>query len=117
MSYKKTFKQIAKSDVFLAGGKQIDLTKKLTKLGKKLAKKDNVNWHLGGDSGYDLGSFIVGAYWALTEWHGGQHSDTYRAMCCLGRIFRPGSTSGPEGGTSEAIVYELVNDYYMEQDK
>lgn len=40
-----------------------------------------------------LGDLIVNAYWHYCEWHGGQSSDGYRALCALGGIFSPGMSS------------------------
>ena len=61
-------------------------------------------WYLG-EFGYSLDSIIVGAYWHLTEWHAGQWSDEYRAMCALGQIFDPGMACGPEPDSCEQMVY------------
>ena len=51
-----------------------------------------------------LMDFIVGAYWHYTEWHGGQWSPEYRALCALGQIFDPGMTM-PE---SENETYQSL---------
>lgn len=57
----------------------------------------------------DIASLIVGAYWHFTEWHAGQYSDSYAALCALGSIFQPGYTDGPEPESSEQYAYESLN--------
>lgn len=53
--------------------------------------------YLGDGNECALCDLIPGLYWSLTEWHGGQASDTYAAMCALGQVFKPGMTSAPTG--------------------
>lgn len=65
---------------------------------------DETVWYLG-EFDVSLDALIVGGYWHLVEWHAGQWSDQYRAMCALGRIFKPGMTDGPEPDSSEMDVY------------
>ena len=54
---------------------------------------DNDDWlYIGECRACALADYIVGAYWHFSEWHGGQWTDSYRALCALGRIFDPGMT-------------------------
>jgi len=53
-------------------------------------------WYIGECTESALSDFIVGAYWHYTEWHGGQNSDSYAALCALGAIFQPGMTCPPD---------------------
>ncbi len=78
----------------------------LEKLANRLdaTETDETVWCLG-EFDVSLDALIVGAYWHLTEWHAGQWSDGYRAMCALGNIFSPGCTSGPEPKSVEKDVY------------
>ena len=70
---------------------------------------DTEDWCCIGEcEAYSVDSLIVGAYWALSEWHGGQASDSYATLCALGGIFHPGMTDGPEEGTAEELAYEDV---------
>lgn len=114
MSYKETFNKIMSSSLFRLDGEDIDLTQALTDLGNQVMEADEADWNLGELLDCSLPDLIVGAYWALTEWHGGQHSSTYAAMCSLGRVFNPGYASGPEEGTSEEYAYQVVNEYYQD---
>ena len=50
-------------------------------------------WCIGEGGECDLADFIVGAYWHYTEWHDGQYSPTYAALCSLGTVFQPGMSS------------------------
>lgn len=62
-------------------------------------------WGIGEFGTCCLSDFIVGAYWHYTEWHGGQYSESYVALCALGRVFSPGM-SGPE---EENEAYQALN--------
>lgn len=62
-------------------------------------------WHLGEFGEYTLDALLVGAYWHFTEWHAGQWSSSYAALCAIGRVFNPGMTDGPEPDSSEYYVY------------
>ena len=73
-------------------------------------------WYLN-DCSYGVEAFIVGGYWHLTEWHGGQWSDSYRAMCSLGTVFNPGMTSGPEPESCEEDIYNLLDQLAEEYNK
>jgi hypothetical protein len=54
-----------------------------------------------------LGSLLVGTYWFLSDYHGGQNSLEYRTLCSVGRIYKPNMSSGPEEDSSEAMAYEM----------
>lgn len=69
--------------------------------------------YIGELSAFDLASFIVGAYWAFSQWHGGQSSPEYAALSALSGLFKPGGTSGPEPESSESFAFDLVNDYFI----
>lgn len=98
MTLAEAHSAIALSSIFMTRGQDIDLPAALI---------DLVDAYMTGNEQYDefvfdrigeftaapLGDMIVGAYWALTEWHAGQSSPEYAAMCALGRIFKPGMSS------------------------
>jgi hypothetical protein len=48
------------------------------------------DWIYIGEHSYTVDSFIVAGYWHLSQWHSGQASDSYRALCSLGTVFSPG---------------------------
>lgn len=70
---------------------------------------DETLWYIGEHGYASLDSLIVGAYWHYTEWHGGQYSKSYAALCCLGDIFDPGF-SGLDMDSSEYDVYLTFHD-------
>jgi len=71
---------------------------------------DNDEWlYIGECSSATPDSLLIGAYWHLTEWHGGQYHPTYAAMCSIGQVFQPGMTNGPEEESSEHDVYTALN--------
>jgi hypothetical protein len=108
------YNAIMRSDVFRLNGPEIDLPRALSLLGQALHRHELTEgvWSLGEGSDACLGDLIVGAYWACGEWHGGQASDTYAALCSLGAIFSPGMTNAPESEDSEYIAYELVCEWF-----
>ena len=80
-------------------------------LGNAVHNYDGENedmWYLNEFS-YGVEAFIVGGYWHLTEWHSGQWSDSYRALCSLGTVFSPGMTSGCEPESCEQDIYEMLD--------
>ena len=53
---------------------------------------------------------IVGAYWFMADYHGGQSSKEYEALSVLGRVYKPGCSSGPENESTEQDVYEALEE-------
>lgn len=114
------FDKIMQSELFRLNGPAIDLPDALIEMGNALAdtETDESLWSLGEFGECDIGSLIVGAYWALTEWHGGQYSQSYAAMCALGRVFSPGCTSAPTSeDQSEFYPYQAVGEWFKSHPK
>ena len=112
---------IAESSIFRIDGATIDFPAALIDLANAVHSLDHGDddtefiWSsVGEHTECPLGDLIVGAYWSLAEWHGGQEPDTYAALCALGRVFNPGMSDGPEEGSCEYGVYEMVNTYLDE---
>jgi len=108
------YNAIMRSEVFRNDGPQIDLPRALALLGDAAHNRETQEaiWSdLGEFTEAPLGDLIVGAYWALSEWHGGQGSPTYAALCSLGQVFSPGCADGPEPDSSEFTAYELVSSW------
>lgn len=110
------FNAVMESELFRLNGPAIDLPEALITLADAINAYDGEteDWiYLGEGLDTCLSDFIPGAYWALTEWHGGQASDSYRALCALGSIFSPGYTSAPESEEeSEWTAYDAVNQWF-----
>lgn len=66
-------------------------------------------WSIGEFGSCTVDSLIVGAYWHYSEWHAGQNSESYRALSCLGQVYRPGMASGPEPDSTENDVYRALD--------
>ena len=114
----EAFDAIMGSDIFRLNGPRIDLCAALEELAEAVhaEPEDSDGWiYLGEFSECTCADLIVGAYWALTEWHGGQWSDEYRAMCALSKVFSPGMSSAPteEDGGGEFEAYRAVGDYFQ----
>jgi len=76
---------------------------------------ESEDWlYLGESSEACLSDLIPGLYWALTEWHAGQSSDSYRALCSLGSVFSPGMASAPTGPGDDSSwdAYDALNRWF-----
>lgn len=108
----KAWKDIEGSNLFRLNGPEIDLCETIEKLVSEI-KGSEEDWYSWGEFGEcSAPDFIIGAYWALAEYHGGQWSDEYAAMCSLGTIFSPGMASGPEPDSGEQYAYDAVCEYF-----
>ena len=108
----RVFHRIMNSAVFRVDGPEIDVLSALTVLCECIQGEDETAWDTGEGLECTLGDLIVGAYWALTECHGGQASPEYAALSMLGEIYTPNMAAGPEEYTSERLSYELFRDHF-----
>jgi hypothetical protein len=113
---------IIESEVFRLDGPAVDLPEALIALAHSVRdnETDESTWSIGEHTEAPLGDLIVGAYWSLTEWHAGQSSPEYAALCALGEIFSPGMTGPPdpedtENAGSELTAFELCNQWFQER--
>ena len=61
-------------------------------------------WSVGEFGHSSLPDTIEGAYWHLTDWHEGEGSTSYYALCALGSVFNPGmSTPNPDNEVYKAL--------------
>lgn len=108
----RVFNEIMSSDMFRLDGEAIDLPEKVIELVDEIKEdEDECKWYIGEGGECCLDDFIVGAYWAFTEWHGGQSSIEYQALSALGDIFSPGMSSLNEEG-SEYFAYEQCCEWF-----
>ena len=68
---------------------------------------------VGQDSECDLCSLFIGSYWHLADHHSGQGSDSYRVLCKVGEVYKPGCCSGPQPETMEQDAYEMMERLYL----
>jgi len=71
---------------------------------------DESVWQIGEFEAADLGSLLVGTYWFLSDYHSGQDSEEYEALCDAGDIYSPNMATGPEPDSSEELVYQAWED-------
>ena len=113
---KQVFDEIMNSELFRIDGKTINLPEIILELCQAINGEDETNWYLGEGLECSLSDLIPGAYWSLTEWHGGQWSEEYAALCALGSIFSPGMTCPPESGEyPEWTAYDACNRWFESQ--
>jgi len=72
------------------------------------SETDENTWYIGESSDCDLASLVIGAYWHYTEWHGGQSSKGYAALCALGQIFEP-NMSTLDNDAPEHYAYSALD--------
>jgi hypothetical protein len=108
--YQATFEQIMQSEVFRLDGKKINLVSRLIELAQQVENNNQINWSLGEGLECSLDTLISGAYWAMSEWHAGQNSASYRCLSALGIIFSPGASGPPkEYEHPDYVAYEMVS--------
>jgi len=107
------FERIIKSALFRLDGPQIDLCKALIELCDAINREEETDWSLGESDVCSLDLLLIGAYWSLTEWHGGQFSPEYAALCSIGSIFSPGMSCPPiSDDEPEFYPYQACNEYF-----
>ncbi len=67
-------------------------------------KGNTEDWIYIGEDNTPIDALIVGSYWHLVDWNGGQHSITYKTLSLLGEVFNPGM-SCLDKDNSEHDVY------------
>jgi hypothetical protein len=80
-------------------------------------KGETEEWiYIGEYSECQLDDLLVGAYWHFTNWHNGQSSDSYLALCAIGQIYKPNMECPPsdeeeesEDHESSASCFRLMN--------
>lgn len=63
-------------------------------------------WCIGEFDSASLDNLLVGTYWFLTSYIS-ENSIEDRVRSCIGEIFFPNMSCGPEPGSSEEYVYEV----------
>jgi hypothetical protein len=107
------FNTILKSSLFRLNGPQIDLCQVILDLCHAIKSEEETDWSLGEGRECTLDSFLIGAYWSLSEWHGGRASPEYAALCAIGSIFSPGMASAPTSDDEpEYWPYVAVNNHF-----
>jgi hypothetical protein len=110
------FDRIAGSSMFRTDGADIDLCPALIELAQAVHAEpsDNDAWLSLGEFGeFTCPDLIVGAYWALSEWHAGQYSPEYAALSALGDVFQPGMSSQPtDDEQPEYYPYKAIGEYF-----
>ncbi len=108
------FHLIMRSSLFRLDGAEIDLCETLSELCEAINDEPETNWSMGEGLEATLDSLLVGAYWSLAEWHGGQWSPEYATLCQIGRIFNPDRTSAPESDQDgpKWEAYDACNRYF-----
>ena len=108
---KMQFEKILQSEIFCRNGAEIDFCESIVELCDAIVDESETDWSIGEGEICDLSALLIGSYWALSEWHSGQTSDEYRALCAIGRIYSP-NASGVEPESSEEIAYDLLNKFF-----
>lgn len=113
------YNSILGSELFRFDGEKIEcLSTRIIELCEAVeACEDESKWYYGETGACCLSDFIAGAYWSFSEWHAGQDSPEYAALCALGSIFSPGMTNTPEEGEPECDAYKACNEWFLNRGK
>jgi hypothetical protein len=112
MTTEEIHASILASSVFRTGGPPIDLCASLIALADAIKAEPETDWNIGEYTEACLSDLVVGAYWALSEWHAGQWSDSYAALCALGGIYSPNMERAPDEDDSAFSAYSMINEYF-----
>ena len=116
----KSYNKIINSSIFRLNGENINLCETLIELVNEIDNSTDENAEYLNEGEFNeccLGDLIIGAYWALNEWHGGQNSIEYAALCSLGTIYQPNRASGPDRDGGDWTAYEMICNYFEENSK
>jgi len=108
MNTEKIFNYIQCSNLFRLDGKKIDVTRLLNILCDAINEEEETNWYIGECTDFCLDDLIIGAYWAYSDCHSGQASDSYATLCKLGSIFSPNMSSIESENESVKFVYDQI---------
>lgn len=91
-----------------------EITEAFIELALKINEADSEEtediWYIGENSYCMLMDLIPAAYWHYTEWHGGQASKSYEALCTLGTIYTPNLEQPPQSEEDSGYdVYTLLD--------
>lgn len=75
----------------------------------ELEETENI-WFLGECCAFTVDDLIIGAYWHLTEWHGGQNSMSYAVLCSLATIFNPNMSTPEDENQAYICLNNLANE-------
>ena len=67
-------------------------------------------WHIGENGACCLDDVIIGAYWHYADWHKGQYSIEYGALCSLRRVFDPQMTTGSTDNEAYLALEAMANE-------
>ena len=63
-------------------------------------------WYLGEHNTAPLVDLLVGGYWHFTDWHAGQDSLSYEALCAIGSVYSPNMSSLDDDNYAEKGTYD-----------
>ena len=110
-----TYNRIVCSSVFRTDGQDIDLCEALINFCTAIEVENNPNWFTLGDD-YPAPDLLVAAYWALSDYHGGQYSPEYATLCAVSQLYHPSPIAdGPEPDSVESGIYDLFSAYFEAQ--
>lgn len=108
------FDRIAYSGLYRLDGEPIDLPQALLDLATAIKAEGEVDWNRDEFGPLSLQDAVIAGYWVLTQWHAGQASVEYRAMCALGQIYKPGPSvcSAAQEGESVGDAYQVFDRWF-----
>lgn len=110
----KRLHRLAEKNLFLTSGtldypRTLEVIAKLSEAVEEYTGEGEEIWFIEGMAS-SPGDVLIGAFWHLYEWSGGQTSRSYEVSCIVGRIFSPKFLDGPEPDSCEEDVYSALAD-------
>jgi hypothetical protein len=104
--------KVAEKNIFTING-TMDyprIVELLTRIASEVeeTETDDDTWAIGEFSYCCLPDLITGAYWHFTEWHAGQSSPEYAALCALGYVFDPGMSCPEYDNEAYILLAEMA---------
>lgn len=110
----KRLHRLAEKNLFLTTGslgypRILEVIAKLSEAVEEYTGEGEEIWFVEGMAS-SPDDVMLGAFWHLLEWSGGQDSRSYDVFCIVGRVVLPGFADAPEPGSCEQDVYSALAD-------
>lgn len=107
------FNTVSECSLFRIGGNDVDILQTIALLVDAIIEEDETDWSTGEGGEFTLDTLLVAAYWALTDCHSGQYSNTYACMCKIGDVFSPGMSSIESECDGTRWLYDVLCNHFL----
>jgi hypothetical protein len=88
------------------------ITETITRLANMIADSETSEetWWIESTYLCGLEDVITGAYWHYTEWHRGQDSPEYAALCALGKVYSPNMDKPDDDNSTYMLLGDMAKE-------